>query len=343
MTADPAPRASAPIIIAHRGASGERPEHTLQAYDLAIDQGADFIEPDLVMTRDGELVARHENEIGKTTDVASRAEFAARRTTRTTDGRQVTGWFSEDFTLAELRTLRARERLPQLRPANAAYNGRFAIPTLSDVLALAGRKSKETGRTIGVYPELKHPSYFRSLGLPMEEALVAELERQGLRGRTAPVFIQCFEVSPLERLRQLTAVRLVQLLSDEGGPADRPDLSYRAMASPAGLKAIATYADGVGPAKALILPRDPAGRSLPPTHFIADAHRAGLAVHPWTFRAENLFLPAERRSTGGPAEAGDLAGEIAAFIALGIDGLFTDYPAKTVAALGRKGSAPSRD
>lgn len=326
MTAD-MPPSTHPIVIAHRGASAERPEHTLEAYDLAIAQGADFIEPDLVMTRDGVLVARHENEISETTDVASRPEFAGRRSQRIINGRPITGWFTEDFTLAELRTLRARERLPQLRPANRAYDGRFAVPTLEEVIALAQRRSAETGRTIGLYPELKHPSYFRSIGLPMEEALVAVLAPHGLDRRTSPVFIQCFEVGPLERLDQFTEARLVQLLDSEGHPADRPDLAYRSMASAEGLRAIARYADGVGPAKALIFPRDANGRTMAATRFVADAKAAGLLVHPWTFRVENFFLPAELRRGDSPASPGDLSAEIRLFLDLGVDGFFTDSPA----------------
>lgn len=315
-----------PIVIAHRGASAERPEHTLEAYDLAITQGADFIEPDLVMTKDGILVARHENEISETTDVAARPEFAARRTTRTIDGRPVTGWFIEDFTLAEIHTLRARERLPQLRPANTAYDGRFSVPTFAEVLALAQRRSRETGRTIGTYPELKHPAYFREIGLPMEAALVTELARFDLTSRSSPVFIQSFEVGVLERLDRLTDVRLIQLLSDAGSPFDRPDLTYRAMATPTGFAAIRRYADGVGPAKALILPRDALGRSTSPTRFVADAKAAGLLVHPWTFRPENHFLPAELRRGEDPRAHGDMAAEVRMFLDLGVDGVFTDAP-----------------
>lgn len=315
-----------PIVIAHRGASAERPEHTLEAYALASTQGADFIEPDLVMTRDGILVARHENEISETTDVASRPEFEVRRTTRLIDGSAVTGWFTEDFTLAELRTLRARERLPQLRPRNTAYDGRFLVPTLSEVIALAQRRSAETGRALGIYPELKHPTYFRSIGLPMEEALLAELAGHDLTSRSSPVFIQCFEVGPLQRLRALSQVRLVQLLNDEGSPFDRPDLTYAAMASARGLLAIASYADAVGPAKALILPRDDHGRTGAPTGFVADAKAAGLLVHPWTFRPENAFLRAQLRRGNEPGAHGDMAEELRQFLALGIDGYFTDAP-----------------
>jgi glycerophosphoryl diester phosphodiesterase len=314
------------LIIAHRGASAERPEHTLEAYDLAIAQGADVIEPDLVMTRDGVLVARHENEISGTTDVAQRPEFAARRTRRSVDGRAVTGWFTEDFTLAELRTLRARERLPDLRPGNGAHDGRFLIPTFAEIIALAHRRSAETKRAIGLYPELKHPSHFRALGLPMEKALLDELRRHSLDERTAPVFIQCFEVGALERLRGLTSAHLVQLLDTRVGPADRPGLTYQAMATRTGLAAVSAYADGVGPAKALLIPRDGAGRSLPPTCFVEDAKAAGLLVHPWTFRPENAFLPAELRRGEDPRGHGDMAAEALMFLDLGIDGVFTDAP-----------------
>ena len=322
--ADPAGKT--PIVIAHRGASGMRPEHTIEAYRLAIEQGADFIEPDLVMTSDGVLVARHENEIGDTTDVSARAEFAERRTTKRIDGEDVTGWFTEDFTLAELKSLRARERLPLLRPGNAVHDGQFEIPTFAEVITLA----KGAGR--GIYPELKHPSYFASIGLPMEDALLAALEEAGWTEKSDPVFVQCFEVGLLERLRERTQVRLVQLVADEGGPADKPDLSYRTMVTPTGLRATARYADGIGPAKALIVPRGPDGRSLPPTSLVADAHAAGLKVHPWTFRSENFFLPAELRRGEGPCTHGDVAAEYRQFIGLGVDGLFSDHTADAVAA-----------
>jgi glycerophosphoryl diester phosphodiesterase len=320
------PTPSAPLVIAHRGASAERPEHTIEAYDLAIAQGADFIEPDLVMTRDGVLVVRHENEISETTDVAARPEFVARRTTRVIDGRTVSGWFTEDFTLAELKTLRARERLPTLRPTNTLLDGRSDVPTFAEVLALAEARRRETGRAIGVYPELKHPTYFRAAGLPMEEKLVATLAHFGLTRRLSPVFVQCFEVGSLQRLDRLTRVRLVQLLDETGGPFDRPDLDYRSMATRKGLGAIARYADAVGPAKALIIPRDDQGRSMAPTSFVADAHAAGLLVQPWTFRPENFFLPAELRRGDDPKAHGDLAAEIRMFLDLGADGFFTDSP-----------------
>jgi glycerophosphoryl diester phosphodiesterase len=317
---------AAPLIIAHRGASGERPEHTLAAYQLAIDQGADYIEPDLVMTRDGVLVARHENEIGETTDVAKRPEFASRRTTRQIDGRAVTGWFTEDFTLAELKSLRARERLPQLRPANTAYDGQFEVPTFAEVIALAKRAER------GIYPELKHPTYFASIGLDMEDALVRALSEAGWTDKADPVFVQCFEVGPLQRLRSRTRVRLVQLTADEGAPADRPYRSYRAMLTPEGLKEIATYADAIGPAKSLIVPRAPDGRSLGPTRLVEQAHGAGLKVHSWTMRSENAFLPTELRRGEDQRARGDALAEYRLFSGLGVDGLFSDHPADAVAA-----------
>ncbi|WP_188054045.1 glycerophosphodiester phosphodiesterase [Sphingosinithalassobacter sp. CS137] len=323
-----------PLVIAHRGASGERPEHTLLAYELAIDQGADFIEPDLVATRDGVLVARHENNIADTTDVADHPEFADRRTTKEIDGTPQTGWFTEDFTLAELRTLRARERLPQLRTGNTAYDGQAVIPTFAEVVALAQRRSAELGRTIGVYPETKHPSYFARIGLPLEEKLLAVLRDAGWDRADAPVFIQSFEVGNLVALDRVTGVRLVQLMARAGGPADDPAASYAAMATPEGLRAIAAYADGVGPEKALILPEWDA-----PTAFVDHAHAAGLEVHPWTFRAENLFLPAPLRSGSDPAAHGDLQAEIARFLELGVDGFFTDFPYQGVRA---RAAAPAR-
>lgn len=341
MPAEAPAATAAPLVIAHRGASGERPEHTISAYRLAIEQGADVIEPDLVMTRDGVFVARHENEISETTDVAARPEFADRRTTRTIDGVEVTGWFTEDFTLAELKTLRARERLPQLRPDNTRYDGLDPIPTFEEVVALARAESERTGRTIGVYPELKHPSHFESLGLDPVGAFAAEARRLGLDRADSPIFVQCFEVGPLERLNALIDSPLVQLVAAEGGPADRPGTAYSAMITPAGLAAIAAYADGIGPEKTLILPRDADGRSLAPTSLVADAHAAGLKVHPWTFRAENYFLPRELRlglaiRPDHLRRHGDLDAELRAFYALGVDGVFTDFPAAAVRARARR-------
>jgi len=323
------------IVIAHRGASGERPEHTIASYALAIEQGADFIEPDLVLTKDGILVARHENEISETTDVASKAEFADRKTTKTIDGQAMTGWFTEDFTLAELKTLRAKERLPQLRQANMAYDGQFEVPTFEEILELAKAKSKETGRTIGVYPETKHPGYFASIGLPHEAPLLALLNAFGHTDKSASVFIQSFEVENLKALRGKTKLRLIQLIDEKGSPADRPDLSYPAMATREGLRAVASYADGIGPNKALVIPRTILGNLGTPTNLVRDAHSAGLAVHPWTFRRENYFLPLSAKSGLDPRDPGDIASEIRAFLATGVDGIFSDNPAQAVTAIGR--------
>lgn len=311
-----------PIVIAHRGASGERPEHTLAAYRLAIAQGADFIEPDLVATRDGVLVARHENEISQTTDVADHAEFAARRVTKTIDGQAVSGWFTEDFTLAELKRLRARERLPQLRPDNTRYDGRESIPTFQEVIDLARREGARRGREVGLYPEMKHPGHFRAAGLALEPRLLDALRRNRMDRRDAAVFIQCFEVEPLQRLRGETKVRLVQLVAAGEGPADRPRAGPGEMVSPSGLRAIARYADGVGVEKTLL------GSGA----LVVDAHRAGLLVHAWTYRAENAFLPRELRRSEDPAASGDLAAELRAAFAQGIDGVFSDFPGLAIAA-----------
>ncbi len=325
-----------PIVIAHRGASALRPEHTIEAYRVAIAGGADFIEPDLVATRDGVLVARHENEIGSTTDVADHLEFAPRRTTKTIDGSTVSGWFAEDFTLAELKRLRARERLPALRPANTAFDDRFEVPTLGEILTLVASESARLGRTVGVYPETKHPSYFRAIGLPLEPSLVVQLTAAGYTGKDDAAIIQSFEVANLKALRTMTDLRLIQLIGD-GAPADDASATYDAMVSPSGLAAIARYADGIGPAKARVIPRDAADRSLPPTALVADAHAAGLFVHPWTFRPENAFLPAELRRGTGDGGYGDAAAEVAMFLAAGVDGVFADLPA--LAAAVRDGRA----
>ena len=313
--------AEAQIVIAHRGASGERPEHTLAAYERAIDQGADYVEPDLVPTRDGVLVARHENEISGTTDVASRPEFASRKATKVIDGESVTGWFTEDFTLAELRTLRARERLPELRPANTRFDGLYSVPTLAEVIALVSAKEAESGRRIGLYPEIKHPAYFARLGHDLPALLVAELERHGLNRPDALVFIQCFEAGPLERLNAMTPLPLVQLVAAEGGPADRPGTSYAAMLSDAGLKALAGHVDAIGAELPLLV--TPAGQ---PTGLIARAHAAGLKVHGWTLRRENQFLPPPLRNGTDPAAAGQIARAWELLKAAGIDGVFTDNP-----------------
>jgi glycerophosphoryl diester phosphodiesterase len=328
-------RAEEPLVIGHRGASGYRPEHTLAAYQLAIDMGADYIEPDLVSTSDGVLVARHENEISQTTDVESHPEFASRRQTKLIDGVPVTGWFTEDFTLAELRTLRAEERIPDLRPDNVAVNGLERIPTLQEVIDLAKRNG------VGIYPETKHPTYFDSIGLSLEEPLAATLRANGWSSKRAPVFIQSFEVGNLEDLSRLTKAPLVQLVNSSGKPYDfvvsGNPTTYADMTTPAGLREIARYADGVGPNKNWIVPRDAANRLLPATSFVSDAHRAGLVVHPWTFRNENTFLPEDFRQ-GNPASpaylgaTGNGPGEYELFYELGVDGLFSDNPDTAVAA-----------
>ncbi|MGH6694555.1 glycerophosphodiester phosphodiesterase [Sphingopyxis sp.] len=329
--AQPTLDGQSPIVIAHRGASGERPEHTLAGYKLAIEVGADYIEPDLVLTKDGVLVARHENEISETTDVAAHPEFAARKAAKTIDGQEVTGWFTEDFTLAELKTLRARERLPKLR--STEYDGQFEIPTFEEILTLLAEVNKGRDKPVGVYPETKHPGYFVSIGLPHEAPLLRVLDRFGYRGRTAPAFIQSFEVGNLMDLRAKSELPLIQLIDAEGGPADRLGTSYAAMTSPAGLKMIAAYADGIGPNKALVIPRGALGRLGKPTDLVRDAHAAGLKVHPWTFRRENYFLPLNDKGGVNPAAHGDLAGEISAYLKTGIDGLFSDNPREAVATV----------
>ncbi len=315
-------------IVGHRGAAGYRPEHTLASYELAARMGADYIEPDLVTTRDGVLVARHEPEIGGTTDVASHPEFANRKTTKSLDGVQVTGWFTEDFTLAELKTLRAKERIPDVRQRNTIYDGKYQIPTFQEVIDLAKRLSRELHREIGIYPETKHPTYFRKQGLPLEPKLIETLNRNGLNRPGAKVFVQSFEVGNLIDLRKSLRVPLVQLTSATGAPFDFVDSgdprTYKDITSAAGLTDVAKYAKGLRPDKNQIIPRDAAGFLTTPTTLVADAHKAGLKVHPYTFRAENTFLPADFRSSADPNAYGDLFSEIEVFKATGIDGLFTD-------------------
>ncbi|MFC3501495.1 glycerophosphodiester phosphodiesterase [Micromonospora krabiensis] len=328
--------ADRPLVIGHRGASGYRPEHTLEAYRLAIRMGADFIEPDLVSTRDGVLVARHENEISGTTDVAAHPEFTARKATKTIDGVPVTGWFTEDFTLAELKTLRAKERLPQVRVANTAFDGQFEVPTLQEVIDLARTEGRARGRTIGIYPETKHPTYFASIGRPLEEPLVKVLRANGLTRKNSPVIVQSFETGNLRKLNRMIDVRLAQLLDATGRPYDftvsGDARTYQDLAKPAGLRWIAAYADGIGANKNLIVPRDAAGKLLAPTTVVRDAHHEGLIVHAWTFRVENQFLPTDFRIGADPNARGDITSEYELFFRLGLDGVFTDQPDTAVAA-----------
>jgi glycerophosphoryl diester phosphodiesterase len=307
------------LVIGHRGASGYLPEHTLASYALAILQGADFIEPYLVATRDGVLVARHENEVGGTTDVATRAEFTARRRLQVVDGERVEGWFVEDFTLEELKSLRTRERIPELRPSNATHDGQFEIPTFDEILALLAAvnaaRSIAGQAPVGVYPETKHPSHFAALGLPLEPPLLAALER-GLQG--APLFIQSFETTNLQQLRATCGYPLTQLLGSQAALVER-----------GGLGSIVRYAQAIGVPKSMVMTEGAGavpGAMLVPTTLVRDAHAVGLAVHGWTYRAENAFLPPALRRGVDPAAHGDLAAEVAQHLAAGIDGLFCDQP-----------------
>ncbi|WP_197319681.1 glycerophosphodiester phosphodiesterase [Saccharomonospora sp. NB11] len=325
------------VIVGHRGASGYRPEHTLASYELAARMGADYIEPDLVTTSDGVLVTRHEPEIGGTTDVSRRPEFADRKTTKLVDGEPVTGWFAEDFTLAELKTLRAVERIPDLRPNNTVYDGRFEIPTFQEVVDLSRRLSRELGRPIGLYIETKHPTYFAEQGLALEPKLVEALDRNGLNHPRAKVYVQSFEVTNLKQLDDRLRVPLVQLVDASGAPYDfvhsGDPRTYDDLLTPEGLAEVATYAEGLGPAKDLVVARDEDGSLGEPTSLVADAHRVGLDVHPWTFRAENEFLPTDLRSSDDPAAWGRIFEEYEAFLATGIDGVFADHPDIAVEAV----------
>ncbi|MBH8555931.1 glycerophosphodiester phosphodiesterase [Nostocaceae cyanobacterium CENA357] len=311
-----------PIIIAHRGASGYRPEHTLAAYELAIALGADYIEPDLVSTKDGVLIARHENEISETTNVANHIEFANRKTTKLIDGELKVGWFTEDFTLAEIKTLRAKERIPQIRPQNTIYDELFTIPTLQEIVDLAKAKSAEINRAIGIYPETKHPTYFQSIGLSLEDPLLANLAANNYQDANAPVFIQSFEVSNLQYLSTKTDLPLVQLLNATGKPYDfvaSGDVrTYADLATALGLREIAKYAQAVGIHKNLLIPKDSTGKLRSPTSIVKNAHAAALLFHVWTFRNEDCFLPLDFQ--------GNPQGEYELFFSLGIDGVFSDYP-----------------
>ncbi len=336
-----APAKPKPLVFAHRGASALRPEHTLAAYAKAIEDGADFVEPDLVATKDGVLVVRHENDISGTTDVARHPEFAARRIKKTIDGEAIEGWFTEDFTVAELKTLRAVERLPAVRPGSATYDGQFQIVTLDEMIDFVAAEAAARGKVIGLLPELKHSTYFAAAGLPLEDRLLAVLAAHAYT-RAAPVQIQSFEVANLKALRlkvpRGSNIKLMQLTERPSGlPGDVAaaggDLTYGRMTSAEGLKAMAAYADVVAPPVRAIIPLGADGRLAAPTTLVRDAHAAGLLVQLWTFRPENQFLAADFKGPGGENARnpdGSVA-EIKRYLAEGIDGFFTDDP-----ALGRR-------
>ncbi len=325
-----------PIIIGHRGACGYRPEHTLASYELAIEMGADYIEPDIVSTQDGILIARHENNISETTDVSERPEFANRKTTKIIDGQSVTSWFTEDFTLAEIKTLRAKERLPF---RNHSFDGQSEIPTLQEVIDLAKTKSAETGRAIGIYPETKHPTYFDSIHLSLEEPLVALLHANGYTSSDDPIFIQSFEVENLKQLKEMTNLPLVQLLAQtEKRPYDfivkGDSRTYGDLTSPEELAQIAGYAEAIGPDKRLIVPAIQGTRLQPATSLINEAHAVGLRVHSWTFRDEKQYL--------APEYNGNSEAEYEQFFQLGIDGVFSDFPDTAVKVRNRLFSSSLR-
>lgn len=318
-----------PLIIGHRGASGYRPEHTLAGYELAIDMGADYIEPDLVITKDGVLIARHENEISETTNVADCQEFVNRRTIKVIDGESKSGWFCEDFTLVEIKQLRAKERIPNIRPGNAAFDGLYEIPTFQEIIDLAKRKSRTVKRTIGIYPETKHPSYFDSIGLGLEEPLIAALHANSYQGKNAPIFIQSFEVGNLQYLSTKTDLPLVQLINDTGMPYDfvtsGDGRTFRDLITATGLRGISEYAMAIGINKNLLIPRDGNNQLLSATSVVSNAHAENLLVHVWTFRNENIFLPSDLQDN--PLKEYEL------FIELEIDGVFTDYPDTAIQAI----------
>lgn len=326
--------AKRPLVIAHRGACGERPEHTLSAYELAIAQGADAIEPDLVMTKDGVLVCRHENDISGTTNVADHPEFAARQVEKTVDGVTKLGWWTEDFTLAELKTLRCRERMPSVRPASAAYNDQEPIVTWEELLKLAQQHG------VALVPEFKHVAYFKSIGLDPVAPFEAVAQAHGGQAAADNMWVECFEVGVLEALASSSLRwRLVQLLFGQRGPPDRRDVLYRDMITDDGLRAIARYAAAISVEKGMLVPRDASGASLAATDLAARAHALGLGVFVWTFRPENFFMPAELRCGDDMNAHGDAAAELKQFAALGVDGVFCDFPAMGVSLFGETGGA----
>ncbi|MDR0235459.1 glycerophosphodiester phosphodiesterase [Acinetobacter sp.] len=332
------------IIVGHRGASALRPEHTLESYQKAIDDGADFIEPDLVSTKDGVLVARHENEIGGTTNVSTLAQFADRKKSKTIDGVSLTGWFTEDFSASELNLIKARERIPALRPNNTQYNDQFNIPTLDQIIDLAEKNYKKTGKRIGLYIETKHPTYFQSLNLAMEDPVLKTLAKYQYTREIAPIYLQSFEVSNLKYFKEQLALhktlknaKIIQLYDDKkASPADYVATgnkkTYADMATAQGLKEVATYADGVGPWKPYIFNDS----YTAPSSFVADAHAVNLKVHPYTFRPENNFLAANLKCSNAEIDAAKRCEtgantEYEMYFKAGVDGLFTDDP-----GLGRK-------
>ncbi|TLY51228.1 MAG: glycerophosphodiester phosphodiesterase [Gammaproteobacteria bacterium] len=324
-------------VFGHRGACALRPEHTLASYAKAIADGADYVEPDLVCTKDGVLVARHEDEISTTTDVAARPDFASRRTSKVIDGESFDGWFVSDFTLAELKTLRAKERIPEVRAANTAYDGQFQVPTFEEIIDFVAAQSATIGRVVGIIPELKNSTFFKSIGLPLEDRFVAILQAHEYT-RRAPVEIQSFEVANLKYLRgklgKRANVRIMQLSGDpRKSPADMVAAGGKTLwaeiTSAAGLKEVAEYADVIAPNVQALIPRDVAGNLSQPTPVIRDAHAAGLLVHTWTFRPENRFLPTEFRNDAGDnaRNAEGSIKEIRRYLEAGIDGFFADDPA----------------
>lgn len=313
-----------PLIIGHRGACGYVPEHTLKSYETAIEMGADYVEPDLVSTKDGVLICRHECEIGGTTDVS--VKYPDRKKKTVIDGKETEGWFAEDFTLEEIKTLRVKERTDF---RDHSKDGLYSVPTFQEMISLVKEKEKEQGRTIGIYPETKHPSYHDSIGLSLEEPLLLVLSQNGMNREGAAVFIQSFEISNLKELHGKTPIRLIQLFDEfdvipgdvmaEGGKT-----TYRDMSTPERLKEIAAYAYGIGPWKELILPRGSDNKLLPDTGLLQNAHKYGLKVHIYTMRNENRYLAEEYK--GNPIE------EYRRWIAMGVDGFFTDFPDTAVRA-----------
>ncbi|MFD4944886.1 glycerophosphodiester phosphodiesterase [Streptomyces sp. NPDC058239] len=320
-----------PTVIGHRGTSGYRPEHTLGSYQLALDMGAHIIEQDLVPTKDGHLVCRHENDITATTDVSAHPGFASRKTTKKVDGVSLTGWFTEDFTLAELKTLRAKERIPGTRQKNTLYDGRWEVPTFEEVLQWADREGRKRGKPVWLYVETKHPTYFRGLGLGLEEPLAKLLRRYNRHRKQSPLILQSFEPGSIQRLAGLVSTPRVVLLS---GAGERPwdfvtsgdPRTVADLVKPEGLKWMASFAQGIGPTLDLIIPKDASGRLTAPTPLVKDAHAQGLVLHPYTLRNENSFLPADFRRGTDPNAYGDAFGAFQAYFATGIDGIFSDNP-----------------